>query len=213
MILAAILGFYLISPAPLSSGWLQPSAAPLPAQQAAQQPPAAASSDSTASQSQTTPPQSAEHPEPAPAPNNQAPSSPAPATPAAKPHRHHKKPTPCSTSTAASSNSATASLKPCPPPKKVVHNGGSDEPKIQLSGGTDSEHAAQQGSTEQLTLATEENLRQIADRQLNPSQQEMVNQIKQFMEQSKTAVAAGDVERGHNLAMKARLLSDELVKP
>jgi hypothetical protein len=41
----------------------------------------------------------------------------------------------------------------------------------------------------------------------------MVSQIKQFMEQSKAAVAAGDLERGHNLALKAHLLSDELVKP
>jgi hypothetical protein len=32
------------------------------------------------------------------------------------------------------------------------------------------------------------------------------------MDQSKTA-AAEDLERGNNLAMKARLLSDELVKP
>jgi hypothetical protein len=33
------------------------------------------------------------------------------------------------------------------------------------------------------------------------------------MEQSKAAVAAGDLERGHKLALKAQLLSDELVKP
>jgi len=61
--------------------------------------------------------------------------------------------------------------------------------------------------------ATEENLKKIEGRQLNPSQQEMVNQIKQFREQSKTAAAAGDLDRAHNLAVKAHLLSDELVKP
>jgi len=33
------------------------------------------------------------------------------------------------------------------------------------------------------------------------------------MEQSKKAIAAGDVQRGRNLAVKAQLLSDELVKP
>jgi hypothetical protein len=33
------------------------------------------------------------------------------------------------------------------------------------------------------------------------------------MDQSKAAVADGDLDRGHNLAMKARLLSDELVNP
>jgi hypothetical protein len=68
-------------------------------------------------------------------------------------------------------------------------------------------------STGQLTSATEENLKKIAGRQLNPSQQEMVSQIKQYMEQSKTAVSDGDLDRAHNLAMKAHLLSDELIKP
>jgi hypothetical protein len=33
------------------------------------------------------------------------------------------------------------------------------------------------------------------------------------MDQAKTAIAAGDIERGHNLALKAHLLSDELLKP
>ncbi len=60
---------------------------------------------------------------------------------------------------------------------------------------------------------TEENLKKVAGRPLSPSQQEMVSQIKLFMDQSKTAISAGDVERGRNLALKAHLLSDELVKP
>ena len=104
--------------------------------------------------------------------------------------------------------------KPCPPPKVVVRNGGSKEPTVELKGDTTPEQASQQRyTTEQLTAATEENLKKIAGRQLNPSQQEMVNQIKEFMEQSKKAIAAGDVQRGRNLAVKARVLSDELVKP
>ena len=113
----------------------------------------------------------------------------------------------------ASKNADTAALKPCPPPKKVVRNGGSSEPKVQLTGGTTAQQAANKSSTEQLKAATEENLKKAAGLQLNPSQKEMVSQIKQFMEQSKAAVAAGDLERGHNLALKAQLLSDELVKP
>jgi len=112
-----------------------------------------------------------------------------------------------------SKNASSTPLPPCPPPKKVVRNGGSDEPSIQLVEGTPAEQAAQQRSTDQLRLATEENLKKIAMHQLSPAQQEMVSQIKQFMDQSKTALAAGDLERGHNLAMKARLLSDELLKP
>ena len=160
------------------------------------------------------------------------------AKPSPKPQRHHKKasapdcsPAPTALNSAVgdpagstnstgagtnavSTNPASATLKPCPPPKKVVRNGGADEPTVQLTGGTPAEQASHQRSTtEQITAATEENLKKVAGRQLTPSQQETVNQIHQFMEQSRTAVAAGDLERGHNLAMKAHLLSDELVKP
>jgi hypothetical protein len=123
-------------------------------------------------------------------------------------------PTNSGSTNSGSASSGSAPLKPCPPPKKVVRNGGTEEPAVQLTGGTPAEQASHQRSTtEQITAATEENLKKVAGRQLTPSQQETVNQIHQFMEQSKTAVAAGDLERSHNLAMKAHLLSDELVKP
>jgi hypothetical protein len=114
---------------------------------------------------------------------------------------------------AASTKASSAALPPCRPPKKVVRNGGSDEPSIQLVGGETAEQSVHQRSTDQLSAATEENLKKVAGRQLSPNQQDMVSQIKQFMDQSKTALAAGDLERGHNLALKAHLLSDELVKP
>ena len=64
-----------------------------------------------------------------------------------------------------------------------------------------------------MLVYTQANLKKMAGRQLTPSQQDMVNQIHQFMDQSKTAVAAGDVERGRTLAWKAQLLSEELVNP
>jgi hypothetical protein len=110
--------------------------------------------------------------------------------------------------------SGAAAAKPCPPPKVVVKDGGSSEPTIELTRDTPEQQASQQRfTTEQLTAATQENLKKIEGRQLNASQQEMVTQIKEFMAQAQSAVTDGDLERGHNLAMKARLLSDELVKP
>jgi hypothetical protein len=102
-------------------------------------------------------------------------------------------------------------LPPCPPPKKVIRNGGSSEPTVQLKGGT--QQAWQQSSTEQLIAESRENLKKAEGRQLNASQQEMVSQIKEFIEQSNKAIATGDAQRGHSLASKARLLSDELIKP
>ena len=92
--------------------------------------------------------------------------------------------------------------------------GGTTEPAIQLVGGAGGQNAAgQRSTTDQLVGSTEENLKKIAGRQLDSNQQEMLKQIQQFLDQSKAAVAAGDIERGHNLAMKAHLLSDELAKP
>ena len=117
--------------------------------------------------------------------------------------------------TGQSAPSASANTKnPCLPPKVVVKDGGSDEPTIALTRGTSEQQASQQRyTTEQLRTATEENLKKLAGRQLTASQQEIVTQIKQFMEQAKSAVADGDLERGHSLAMKAQLLSEELLKP
>jgi hypothetical protein len=120
---------------------------------------------------------------------------------------------PASTQAAATS-AGSATEKPCPPPKKVVKNGGSDEPTVELKGKTTVEQASQERSTtDQLTAATEENLKKITERQLTASQQEMVSQVKEFLEKSKKAVAEGDLQLGNDLAMKARLLSDELMKP
>ena len=117
----------------------------------------------------------------------------------------------------APANAAPANTTPaakCPPEKKIVHEGGTTEPPIQLLGGPGGEQAShQRDTTDQLLGSVQNDLKKVAGRQLNSSQQEMVNQIQQFMEQSKAAVATGDVERGHNLAMKAHLLSAELVKP
>jgi hypothetical protein len=60
--------------------------------------------------------------------------------------------------------------------------------------------------------ATEDNLKKMAGRQLTQSQQDMVSQIHQFVDQSKSAVEAGDLDRARTLAWKAQLLSEELTK-
>ena len=113
----------------------------------------------------------------------------------------------------AASTASPSGSKPCPPPKKVVRNGGSIEPVVELTGGTADQKAYQQSSTAELAAATQENLNKLSGRQLDSSQQDMVSQIQQFLDQSKAALAKGDSERGRNLALKARLLSEELVKP
>src|SRR5580692_1471111 len=150
------------------------------------------------------------------APAGQPQSSPSPAT-SPKPHRRHKKTgvPDCTTAPAAPSsgdpaNAATpgtatktagdgtppaatsTATKPCPPPIVVIRNGGSNEPTVQLKGDATAEQASQERSTTgQLTAATEENLKKIAGHQLSSSQQDTVNQIRDFLEQSRKAIAAG----------------------
>jgi hypothetical protein len=239
MNLAVLLGFCLISLGSLSSGWSPPQVRASGARFAQHPYPITASilraiqspGSATPSPTPAPPAQSPGATPVSPTPTGETPNSPAQAQPSPAPHRHRKKATPnCSNdptplnsasgklagssgSDSTSANSANG-LKPCPPPKKVVRNGGSDDPAVQLTGDTTAEQAShKRSSTEQLTAATEENLKKAAGLQLNASQQEMASQIKQFMAQSKAALGAGDLERGHNLAMKAHLLSDELVKP
>jgi hypothetical protein len=49
-------------------------------------------------------------------------------------------------------------------------------------------------------------------RTLDADEQATVAQIRNFMTQSRTAITDNDLVRAHNLALKAHLLSDELVK-
>jgi hypothetical protein len=64
-----------------------------------------------------------------------------------------------------------------------------------------------------MLAATEQNLKKTAGYKLTANQQDMVNQVRQFMKQSKAASAAGDLDRARTLAWKAQLLSEELVSP
>jgi iron uptake system EfeUOB component EfeO/EfeM len=110
--------------------------------------------------------------------------------------------------------SAATSTANCPPPKVIVRQGGTSEPSIQLAGGADPGQTSNQRDTaNQMLDATEANLKKLAGKQLTPNQQDMVSQTRQFMQQSKAAVEAGDLERARTLAWKAQVLSEELVKP
>src|SRR5579872_2717164 len=107
--------------------------------------------------------------------------------------------------------SGNAPAKNCPPEKVIVRQGGTAEPSIQLAGG-DQTSKKRNEATQSLGSA-EANLKKIAELQLSAAQQDTVSQIRQYVQQSKSALADGDVERGYILAWKAQLLSEDLVKP
>ncbi len=94
-----------------------------------------------------------------------------------------------------------------------MRNGSTADPIVQLSPGMSqqqTDHANQ--NIGQLLATTDANLKKISGRSLNASQQDMLNQIQKYVEQAKTAENGGDLQRARNLAVKARLLSDELLR-
>jgi len=100
------------------------------------------------------------------------------------------------------------------PQKRVIHRGSTVEPTTQLAQGITEEQAAKQReATNQLLANTDASLQKLSGRRLTKDEQDTVAQIRRFMQQVKTADAAGDLQRAHKLAVKARLLADALVKP
>jgi hypothetical protein len=81
----------------------------------------------------------------------------------------------------------------------------------QISPGPTGDAARSQASTEQLLQGAEDNLNGIK-RQLSKDEEAMRAQIREFITQSKKATTENDLARAHTLAVKARLLSDELVR-
>lgn len=69
----------------------------------------------------------------------------------------------------------------------------------------------QKQTTAQLIESTEKTLSGLS-RGLSHDQEEMIAQIRSYVAQSKKASTEGDFERAYNLATKAHLLSDALVK-
>jgi len=158
---------------------------------------------------------------------------PEPTTPAKKPSdqnptkttkRHPKKKTtssncgsaPASPGNSGSTTATSSTTSPstnCPPSKVIVRQGGTSDNSIQLAGAGPGTSANQKDTANQMLAATESNLKKISAQQLSSDQQQMVSQIRQFMEQSKAAVGDGDLERARTLAWKAQVLSEELVKP
>lgn len=69
---------------------------------------------------------------------------------------------------------------------------------------------AQQSTTELLD-STEKNLKSLT-RTLSGDEQNTVTQIRSFVTQARSALKDQDLERAHNLALKAHQLSDVLIK-
>jgi type IV secretory pathway VirB10-like protein len=176
------------------------------------------SGDFRALAQETTPPESPKPPEPQPAAPAQEPapqqpqagSPPAPPDSASQNAEPAEQPAPTKTK---KHSHKKKSRSADPPAKVVIRNGGTADPTVNLSPGLSKGQAANQlQNANQLLNATESNLKQLSERTLSLPQQDTIKQIRSYMDQARKAVDAGDLERGHNLAFKAHLLSDDLVK-
>lgn len=147
-------------------------------------------------------------PQPEPTQPETAPAATAPAPkPKTKPRNTAKKTVP---PPAAEKPAETPAEKP--PAKTVVTEGGTQPATPQLSASMPRDKVIHQKlDTNQLLEATDYNLKSIS-RTLNTEEQAMLQHIRSYMQQSRDATKEGDTERAYNLALKAHLLSDELIK-
>ena len=181
----------------------QPSSQPAPAQSPEQQ----TTPEPSKPEPQTTPEQQAKPEQPTAPDSTQPPENVQPTTVPEKPD--------CAASKGKKRNAKRkgAAQDATGPRKKVVRNGSTADPVVQLAPSvTDQQASQQRQSTAQLLAATDANLNKISARQLTSSQQDMVNQIHNYMQQAKAAETAGDLQRARNLAFKAQLLSDEVLR-
>jgi cytoskeletal protein RodZ len=107
-----------------------------------------------------------------------------------------------------------ATGKATSPKKKVVRNGSTTEPTVQIAPSVPGRQASKElQTTNQLLATTDVNLKKLSGRTLTQAQQETLTQIKNYMEQARKAADNGDPQRAYNLAHKANLLSTELAGP
>lgn len=127
------------------------------------------------------------------------------------PPRHRKKPaqpsasSPENTPATSTGNATVAAAHPPASPAEGA-------PDTAIAADVSSQQVSQQKqTTAELLAAAERNLKSV-NRTLNHDEQAMVAQIKSYIDQSRKATVENDFERAYNLATKARLLSDALVR-
>lgn len=224
MTLAAILGMYALL-ATGSSGSIHVSPLPFaqeapPQQEAPQTSPAPPPSEpqTNPQEEPSQPPQESKPDQPdaaSPAPSPDSTQQKEAAPPQTTEEKKSSKPSPAKKSVKRRKKPAPPAQPPAgdTPTKTVIRNGSTVDPGVQIStGGTEEQVSRQKKSTTQLLQRTEANLRKISVRQLDAGQQDTVKQIRMYLGQAKAAVDSGDLQRAHNLAFKANLLSAELLQ-
>jgi hypothetical protein len=99
------------------------------------------------------------------------------------------------------------------PRKVVVPEGGAREPPAQIAPGLTPEEAARERrDAEQWLTSADGQLKMLSGRTLGAQQEETVGQVRNYMVGARSALKEGDMRRANTLALKAHLLSEDLVK-
>jgi len=96
------------------------------------------------------------------------------------------------------------------PNQKVVISPGAEKSQSIAAALPHTDDLHQKQTTTELLQSTEDNLRGVTNP--NTDQQAIIAQIRNFLAQARQAQIDNDPVRAHNLALKAHLLSDELVR-
>lgn len=151
---------------------------------------------------------------PPPPPPQPSPQPPPPEVTVVKPQKHHNKKKATTTtappaSLQAATPSPTASANDTVAVARPPANPASPDLAIAADVSND-QLARQKQSTAQLLEETEKSISGLKD--LSHEQNETLAQVRSYVNQSRKATSDGDFERAYNLATKAHLLSDALVK-
>jgi len=148
-------------------------------------------------------------PEPETPPQPATTEEPVPKKPAPK-HRPKKPPQPPPAAPASPAGSTVAVNRP--PASPAGEAPAAPVPDIALGANVSSQQLTQQKqTTSELLESTEKDLKGL-NRGLSHDEEAMLAQIKSYVAQSRKATGDGDFERAYNLAMKAHLLADALIK-
>ncbi|HUR36941.1 MAG TPA: hypothetical protein VM009_03930 [Terriglobales bacterium] len=125
-----------------------------------------------------------------------------------------KKPSPIKPAPDATKTSSEPTTVAKANPPRIVVQPGTGTPETAATvvpGMSHTEESHHRQTTEQLMQSTEANIKSLK-RVLNADERSLLQQVQLFMSQSREASEAQDLVKAHNLALKAHLLSDELIK-
>jgi hypothetical protein len=127
--------------------------------------------------------------------------------------RHNEAATIRSTPNAKKRHKPSAAVVHSDPNKVVVPEGGAKEPPTQIAPGLAPDEAARERrEADQWLSATDAQLKVLAERNLSVQQQDTLGQVRNYLVEARAALQENDMRRAHTLALKAHLLSDDLIK-